>query len=104
MKKIYIVAFLIFGMVMSASAVVNASEKMNGKHGDDCGQFKDMPKDSTMQERHDAVWEQKLADLGLTEDSTIGELMDAMKAKKEACMENPEECPKNHRPFGRGRR
>ena len=101
MKKLYVVAVLIIGVMISANVI--ASENTDGKHNCMRRALDRMPRNITERPSFDEMWNQKLVDLGLTEDSTVGEFRDAMKAKMEFCKENPEECSMRHKRGGRGR-
>lgn len=43
-----------------------------------------LPEDATREQIMEARWQKKLSDIGLTEESTVGEFHDAMKAQREA--------------------
>ena len=80
-------ALLVIGLVATAhSAIQGKGEGLKGR-----GMRKGfgplamagslgLPENATRQQIKDAVWDKRLADLGLTRESTIGEYVDAMEA------------------------
>lgn len=134
-------ALLVLGFVAAANAVTNEQGKGmrgpgkqgHGMHGEDRADIMEelgLTENATPEEIRDAHWQKKLADLGLTEEDSISEFQEAVKAKHEErheemltklglgedasredireahkayCEENPDECPeKRGRGFGRG--
>jgi len=96
MLVIGLAALLVFGLVLAVDAAQGMrQEKKGGFHGggfmfglgekpvNKTAMFNDLglPENATHEQVMDARWQKRLADLGLTEDSTIKEYREAMKAK-----------------------
>ncbi|MBU0762568.1 MAG: hypothetical protein KKD39_06040 [Candidatus Altiarchaeota archaeon] len=88
-------ALLVIGLVTAANAASEGIGKCGGgflppkqgygmMHGKNTGMLLEdlgLPDDATREQVMDALWEKRLVDLGLTGDSTVSELHAAMKAK-----------------------
>ncbi len=109
-KKILIVGvaiLVVVGLVIAANAAVNATKFMekrgiNGFYKTGCIQTGiprhmlkrplleglGLPENASKEQIRDAMWDEELKDLGLTEDSTLREYRQALDAKLKAEQEN----------------
>lgn len=97
-KKLLIVgaaALIVVGLVVAANAVEQGAGFAGkgwmrggmGRHGQNMTSVFEnlgLPANATMEQVRDAMWEKRIKDLGLTDESTLAEYRQALKAKMQA--------------------